>query len=147
MEKYLLEGFRGKCIKVYEDKVILVHGRVEKTILMNNIIAVEFKPCVGLSDGSLLVRTANDVIIDTRSELDKAWGMQPGVTFRKKGNEMASIINDYINKRILECSKQSPTIVQQTSSADELKKFKELLDSGIITQEEFDAKKKQLLSL
>ena len=33
------------------------------------------------------------------------------------------------------------------SSADELKKFKELLDSGIITQEEFDAKKKQLLGL
>ena len=34
-----------------------------------------------------------------------------------------------------------------TSSAEELKKFKELLDSGIITQEEFDAKKKQLLGL
>ncbi len=33
------------------------------------------------------------------------------------------------------------------SSADELKKFKELFDSGIITQEEFDAKKKELLGL
>lgn len=33
------------------------------------------------------------------------------------------------------------------SSADEIKKFKELLDLGIITQEEFDAKKKQLLGL
>lgn len=32
-------------------------------------------------------------------------------------------------------------------SIDELKKFKELLDMGIITQEEFDAKKKQLLGL
>lgn len=31
--------------------------------------------------------------------------------------------------------------------ADELKKYKELLDSGIITQEEFEAKKKQLLGL
>ena len=37
--------------------------------------------------------------------------------------------------------------VQAASSADELKKFKELLDSGIITQEEFDAKEKQLLGL
>lgn len=34
-----------------------------------------------------------------------------------------------------------------TSAADEIKKFKELLDCGIITQEEFDAKKKQLLGL
>ena len=33
------------------------------------------------------------------------------------------------------------------SVADELKKYKELLDMGIITQEEFDAKKKQLLDL
>jgi len=33
------------------------------------------------------------------------------------------------------------------SNADELKKYKDLLDAGIITQEEFDAKKKQLLGL
>ena len=46
--------------------------------------------------------------------------------------------------------KEQPQIInniQQTSNADELKKFKELLDTGIITQEEFEAKKKQLLGL
>ncbi len=37
--------------------------------------------------------------------------------------------------------------VSNKSEADELKKFKELLDSGVITQEEFDAKKKELLNL
>ena len=37
--------------------------------------------------------------------------------------------------------------VQQSTSADELKKYKDLLDMGAITQEEFDAKKKQLLGL
>ena len=46
---------------------------------------------------------------------------------------------------------KQPTIAESTksnnSSADEIKKFKELLDSGIITQEEFDAKNKQLLGL
>jgi len=35
----------------------------------------------------------------------------------------------------------------QLSSADELAKYKSLLDSGVITQDEFDAKKKQLLGL
>ena len=34
-----------------------------------------------------------------------------------------------------------------SSVADELKTYKDLLDSGILTQEEFDAKKKQLLGL
>lgn len=33
------------------------------------------------------------------------------------------------------------------SNADELRKFKDLLNNGVITQEEFDAKKKQLLGI
>lgn len=33
------------------------------------------------------------------------------------------------------------------STASEIMEFKKLLDAGIITQEEFDAKKKQLLGL
>ncbi len=33
------------------------------------------------------------------------------------------------------------------NAADEIRKYKELLDDGIITQAEFDAKKKQLLEL
>ena len=40
--------------------------------------------------------------------------------------------------------KTQPPIVK-TSGAEELKKYKELLDSGIITQDEFEAKKKQIL--
>lgn len=38
-------------------------------------------------------------------------------------------------------------IVEKTSNIEEIKKYKELLDMGAITQEEFDAKKKQLLGL
>ena len=36
---------------------------------------------------------------------------------------------------------------QALSAADEILKFKQLLDAGILTQDEFDAKKKQLLNL
>ena len=38
-------------------------------------------------------------------------------------------------------------VEKQVSEADELSKYKALLDKGAITQEEFDAKKKQLLGL
>lgn len=67
--------------------------------------------------------------------------------------------NDYVKNLYLEIIKvfdeykanennmEATQIVQQGSAADELKKFKELLDMGVITQEEFDAKKKQLLGL
>ena len=62
-------------------------------------------------------------------------------------------IFDTISNLLLERQGQQEhqeTVVKQEipqSNADELKKFKELLDNGIITQEEFDAKKKQLLGL
>lgn len=44
-------------------------------------------------------------------------------------------------------AKKVEVINGNTSSADELRKYRELLDSGVISQEEFDAKKKQLLGL
>jgi len=37
--------------------------------------------------------------------------------------------------------------IQKNDSFEKLKKYKELLDSGIITQEEFDTKKKEILGL
>ena len=42
-------------------------------------------------------------------------------------------------------TKENPT--SGISAADEIQKFKELLDAGAITQEEFEAKKKQLLGV
>ena len=61
-------------------------------------------------------------------------------------------IHNVISKLLIERQNKSisPTTNKQEnpqSNADELKKFKELLDMGVITQEEFDAKKKQLLGL
>ena len=55
-------------------------------------------------------------------------------------------IYDYINERVISL-KSVEISTQNSSAADELKKFKELLDMEVITQEEFDAKKKQLLGL
>ena len=59
----------------------------------------------------------------------------------------SSNLTDATNEDIERAQAPQGQIVQQTSNADELKKYKDLLDQGIITQEEFDAKKKQLLGL
>lgn len=64
--------------------------------------------------------------------------------FCKNRNE----VFEEISKLLLERQDKSRTTVENTTDVSaELKKFKELLDSGIITQDEFDAKKKQLLGL
>ncbi len=66
--------------------------------------------------------------------------------FMKNAEEIYKVLNTLIIERQSQKNAQPQTITSQ-SNADELKKYKELLDSGIISQEEFDAKKKQLLGL
>ena len=46
-----------------------------------------------------------------------------------------------------ECTALPESSTNSISAADEIMKFKQLLDGGIITQEEFNEKKKQLLNL
>lgn len=46
-----------------------------------------------------------------------------------------------------ESTKNSPTSVHTQDVSESLTQYKDLLDKGIITQEEFDAKKKQILDL
>lgn len=61
----------------------------------------------------------------------------------------AQIVDD--SKKLSEGGEQmvseSANVNSGVGAADEIKKFKELLDQGIISQEEFDAKKKQLLGI
>lgn len=68
--------------------------------------------------------------------------------FIKNSQKIYDVLNNLLivrqqDKQI--ASHQGNTMV--SSNTDELKKFKELLDSDIITQEEFDKKKEQLLGL
>lgn len=69
------------------------------------------------------------------------------ISFRvmKNAAKIYSVINQLLIDR--QNDKGTGTVVQNSDSADQLKKYKELLDAGVITQEEFDAKKKQILDL
>lgn len=46
-----------------------------------------------------------------------------------------------------EMKEEQYNVIQTTSDADEIEKYKHLLDTGAITQEEYDKKKKELLKL
>lgn len=73
-----------------------------------------------------------------------AWGKKNAIIFGKKHKEEMDKLVDFINQKIKDAHSSNGV---STSSADEIAKFKKLLDDGTITQEEFDAKKKQLLGL
>lgn len=78
-----------------------------------------------------------DLIINTFND-----DIKIGIDSREKANK---IIIDI--EKALHTAKAEKENKNAPSSADEIKKYKELLDNGVITQEEFDAKKKQLLGL
>ena len=64
----------------------------------------------------------------------------------KNRDEVRNVISDLLIARQAH-KDNSSTMNTHHSNAEELKKYKELLDDGVISQEEFDAKKKQLLGL
>ena len=66
-------------------------------------------------------------------------------TNKKKIVEVYNKINSAVDN--IKNTNNTVTVNTELSNADELKKYKELFDSGVITQEEFDAKKNQLLGL
>ena len=98
-----------------------------------------------------------DIPIDSISSVGKIGWLKGDIVSSSSGSirfmylanadEIHSVLSDLI---IARQGKAINNIIKQEipqSNADELKKFKDLLDSGIITQEEFDEKKKQFFGL
>ncbi len=154
---YDVKGARGRNMKVYEDKVILTTkvtlGSVltnnatdgEKTIYYSDVLSVQFKKA-NIAIGYLQFETASSSM---NSRSSNFWN-ENSFTFEETLNAEMDIIAQFIKDKVEGIKKQKNNPIMVTSavsSADELKKFKELLDMGVITQKEFDAKKKQLLGL
>lgn len=158
---YDLKGCRGRSLRVYENKCIfkvsITVGSIltqnatdgEKTIYYSDVIGIQFKPS-GLAIGYLQLETASSSGNNKTSNFfnENSFTYEP----QNITNEEMEKVVAYIRERVEACkeAKNNPVIaapVAAVSVADEIKKFKELLDMGAITQEEFDAKKKQLLGL
>ena len=80
-----------------------------------------------LTGGAMEAHESKILFVD--NELEKAWEVKKYIE-KSLSNPVAST---------------GPT--GQADSAEEIRKYKKLLDDGIITQEEFDAKKSQLLGI
>ena len=81
---------------------------------------------------------------ETKRGVSGAVHDENSILFNKKELPLILEIKEYVEYKINSKASIGTTSI---SVADEILKFKELLDQGILTQEEFDAKKKQLLTL
>ena len=133
---------------VYQDRIVikrrstlvnaLSSKRGEKTIFYNDITSVYFKRYSFISGGYIQFSVKGDRPNDNV--------MQIGGT---SNNPIAEKVYNYVNSKIKETrsNRNTGNNASSVSNADEIRKYKKLLDDGIITHREFEAKKKQLLGL
>ena len=145
--KLVLKGLMNKYIACFDEKCIigfekaLLQKEISSDFSYKNIRQVTLVPC-GLSSGYIYLNVGGG---DTPNIVSN--NNPNAVVFRKKGDNMAKEIKSFLELKMNEQSISSQNVVVELSGADELKKYAELKEQGIISQEEFDAKKKELLGL
>ena len=153
-KKYFVDLLRS-TLHVYEDYCeisgkagTLNRTKGTKKLYYSDLTSVQFKLPGAFFAGYIQFEYPGS---DTTNK--SPYESENAVVFNKRDNvKLMEEIYKFVEKRIAE-EKQAKrasagTVLQQAASpAEEVKKMKELLDMGIITQEEFEAKKKQLLGL
>ncbi len=150
---YRLTGTSARII-VYEDRVEIERTGFlnklsygfsgTKSIPMNSITSIQHKPADGIFNGFLQFGVLGGK--ERNSGLTGAVSDENSVVFSKDKNEKAEKIKSYIEAKIADRNKPASGS-GDVSAADEILKLKRLMDDGVITAEEFSAKKKQLLGV
>lgn len=159
---YEIDGnISGNLLQVYDDKcvisikkgignLLLSGGKLNgaKEIYYTDVTSVQFRNATALTNGFLqLDFPGSNNLNNFSSDNSFVFGGFPGAALKALQEKMPGVCDD-IKQRVAQAKENRNRPVQAAlSPAEELKKFKDLLDMGAITQEEFDAKKKQLLGL
>lgn len=122
------------------------HGlKGDKTIPLKNITSVQIKK-PGFTNGYIQFGILGG--IESKGGVFAATQDENTIMFAKKHYEGMMELKEYIDSYI--CDDSSTTVVNtpaEKSPFEKIKELKELLDMEIITQEEFDVKKKELLNI
>ncbi|MEK4650858.1 SHOCT domain-containing protein [Niallia sp. FSL W8-0954] len=117
---------------------LMIHKalRGDTKVLYSQIQEIKFKEASLTSNGYLQLSTPRSSMVGILRTVDQP---QNAVKFKRNQNEEALKLKSEIEARMK----------NQSSKSDlgSLKELKSLLDEGIITQEEFDLKKKQILNI
>ena len=147
----LAKGINGQ-IDVYADKIsikrkgftsFLFHGfKGDKEIRITSITAVQFKKASALANG--YIQFAFMGSNEAKGGFFQATQDENTVMFRKGQQAAFERVKQYVQDQQRAPSMSAgPT----SSGADEIAKFAQLKDQGILTEEEFQAKKKEILGL
>lgn len=158
MNKELLFKSNGKTTVLIDGNVIRISRKGftnlvlqglkgEKTIPIQNITAIQLKKH-GFTTG--YIQFSQHGMMESKKGVNDAIKDENTVLFSNQADyEQALELKEYIEGVQAQLTQPATTtvIASKASEADELLKFKQLLDAGVITQDEFDTKKKQILGL
>ncbi|SFC51909.1 DUF4429 domain-containing protein [Bacillus sp. UNCCL81] len=118
----------------------------DKEILIKQISSIQFKPAGSLTNGYIQFAFSGGK--ENKGGLFDATKDENSIMFNKKQQKEFEAIKALIEEKLEEFHNPAPAATQSAPDvADQIKKFSELRDSGIISPEEFEAKKKQLLNI
>ncbi len=158
--KYKLTSHTGTTLEVYDDYFILNHMQVGslltniarsgalggKKVFYQNLSGVQYREPSGILVGFIQFLFAGSD--ESKKGVTDAVNDENTILFKTEEQvKVARQIVSYIEERIRAVKNPTVNVTAQLSSADEIRKLKALLDEGIITEEEFAAKKKQLLGI
>lgn len=143
-------------LKVYEDYCVLTAKKNLTTLFITNkffagekkfyfsdLTSVQYRAPGTITDGYLEFEYPGS----RSGNSSGAYSSENSISFAKRDAAKMEEIYHYIDQKIHELKRPQAAAAAAPSPAEELKKFKKLLDMGVISQEEFDSKKKQLLGL
>ena len=149
--KFFLDGVATR-LYIYEDKVEIEHHGLlgfliqglsgKKSIPMSSIRSIQFREGGTAINGFIQFGITGG--IEKQGGVFNAAGDENSVVFTQDKNEIALKIKFFIENKI-----QEPILTtassNQISIADEIVKFKSLLDAGVISEDEFQQQKNRLL--
>lgn len=142
-----LKCMNGFTLHIKGANLIVETKRNEDTYPISKIQSFSLKEPRAISPGSITFRTAQAASsgVSLGLGISAALGSEQNFFFAKSELNTAIQIRDYISNFGTEKTTMSEGKV--VSVVEEIRGLKGLLDDGILTQEEFDAKKRQLLGI
>ena len=153
-EKVFLIKSPKNVVKLDDSGIMLqLAGRGEKKLFYKNISAVNIKYATRFEGGFIQF-----TLLGSRETSSMAGALghvfsfdENTIVFSIKDNdtmlELKNLVEEKIGEASTPVSSTHQTIISEKSAAEQIKEFKELLDSGVISEEEFNDKKKQLLNI
>jgi hypothetical protein len=146
-----VKGLNGQ-VEVYEERIVIKrtgifgwssHFRAgDKTIPLKSITSIQFKPATFFSRGFIQFGILGG--IENTGDVKSAVKDENSVVFSQKQTADFFELKNFIENNIY---KNDNTVKTASQEINDLEKLAELFKKGVITEEEFNIKKKQLLNL